>query len=208
MEGRALGGRFIVITGPMFSGKTSRLLEFLEREQLANNSIMLFKPDIDNRYTDSAKGEAAANGIPNGHVYSHKMLHMPAELIPIGGVGGEMIRSKAEGIKAVGVDEAQFFTPEAKIPETLEQLANAGTHVYVSMLNKDHRGGVFGISADMLTRADMIYSLSAVCRKCGSDNATLTQKVINGKEVFGEQVEVGGKDLYEPRCRDCFVREK
>ena len=60
---------------------------------------------------------------------------------------------------------------------------------------------------EIIARADQVYSLTAVCAKCGED-ATFTQRVMNGKEVFGEQIKIGGVESYEPRCRKCFVYPK
>jgi thymidine kinase len=58
---------------------------------------------------------------------------------------------------------------------------------------------------ELLARADVIHSLTAVCVKCGGE-AYFTQRTSEGREVFGPQVVVGGKELYEPRCRKCYVR--
>ncbi len=199
-------GKLVVISGPMFSGKTSRLMEFLEREYLAGNRTVLFKPDIDNRYAGEASVDAS-NGldIATGHVYSHKHVRMPAHPISMDESASETMRELAGDAKAIGIDEAQFFGADARLADLLDEFASQGRSVYLSVLNRDHRGNSFGQSAEFLSSADVIYSLTAVCAKCKSDNATFTQRVVDGKEVFGELIQVGGKDSYEPRCRACFV---
>lgn len=199
-------GKLTVISGPMFSGKTSRLMELLEREYLAGNETVLFKPEIDNRYANDVSVDAN-NGLDaaKGHVYSHKHIRMPAHPIRMDENASESMHELIGNAKVIGIDEAQFFGADTRLAILLDNLANRGRNVYISILNKDHKGNSFGQSAEFLSRADAIHSLTAVCAKCKSDNATFTQRVVDGKEVFGELIRVGGKDSYEPRCRACFV---
>lgn len=185
-------GKFVVISGPMFSGKTSRLIELLEREMIAGRRIELFKPEIDSRYSQS-------------EVVTHKGIRLPARVIPLNSDGVKKIEALGSNVDAIGVDEAQFWPLSSGLPSALDRLAYLGKIVYASVLNRDHAGEPFGIAMELLARADDVQSLTAVCSKCG-DDAYFTQRVMDGKEVFGERVVVGGKELYEPRCRKCFVR--
>ncbi len=184
-------GKLIAITGPMFSGKTSRLIELLERERYAGNKIELFKPLIDDRYS---KTEAV----------THKGEKLPAVTVTTDMLGVEEIRRAAKNVDVLGVDEAQFWGQDSLLPKALDELASLNKIVYVSILNKDHTGEPFNNTLDILSRADIIYSLTAICKKCGEE-ATFTQRVRDGKEIFGPQVQVGGVESYEPRCRRCFV---
>lgn len=186
-------GKFVVISGPMFSGKTSRLIELLEREMIAGRKIELFKPEIDKRYTLA-------------EVVTHKGTRLPAKVLSLDKNGLDTLFQYGKDCDAIGVDEAQFWPADSELPKVLDKLAFMGKMVYASVLNRDHAGLPFGIAMELMARADYIQSLSAVCSKCGSDDAYFTQRVVEGKEVFGERVKVGGKELYEPRCRNCFVR--
>lgn len=62
-------GRLEVITGCMFSGKTEELIRRLERVRIARGKILLFKPTIDNRYSETA-------------VVTHYGREFPAHLLP------------------------------------------------------------------------------------------------------------------------------
>lgn len=190
MTGRS--GRIIAITGPMFSGKTSRLIEFLEREELAGRSVVLFKPEIDNRYGEDS-------------VSTHKGMKLPARRVNISMEGIKQIEDSGKGFEAIGIDEAEFWSDGAALAKVLDRLADSGKTVYVSLLNRSHRGEPFGNASEILARTDTVHSLTAICVRCGGE-ATFTQRVRNGKEVFGELIQIGGKDSYEPRCRNCFVR--
>lgn len=185
-------GQLVVIDGPMFSGKTSRLLELLERELIAGRKLELFKPQIDNRYSAS-------------EVVTHKGLKLPAKVVPMTKAGVRLMARMSSLVDVVGVDEAQFWPTMLELPKELERMSYSGKRVYVSVLNRDHTGEPFGNAMELLARADVIHSLSAVCVKCGGE-AYFTQRTSEGREIFGPQVVVGGKELYEPRCRSCYVR--
>ncbi|MDY6895871.1 MAG: thymidine kinase, partial [Thermotogota bacterium] len=43
-------GNLVVIVGPMYSGKTSELISFIEIYNLGKKKIKVFKPSLDNRY--------------------------------------------------------------------------------------------------------------------------------------------------------------
>ncbi len=185
-------GRVIVITGPMFSGKTSTLIHHLEREQYAENKIAVFKPRIDNRYSAM-------------EIVTHAGQKLSAIVVPTGEEAYGIIMKSAKNVGVVGIEEAQFFSKDANIPKLIMELSK-GRRVIVTVLNKDHTGEVFGNAGEILAKADEIECLTAICRKCRSDGASFTQRVDDkGTPIFGEQVHVGGKEDYEPRCRDCFV---
>lgn len=186
-------GKLTVIRGSMFSGKTSRLLELLEREKIAGREPILFKPKIDKRYSEN-------------EVVSHKGIKMVALALGVDGESIREIEEKSRDYKVVGVDEAQLWKEEAGLPVFLDNLADQEKNVYVSVLEKDHMGKPFSNAGQLLALADEIISLNAICMKCGAEGASYSQRIIDGKEVFGPQVQVGGKELYEPRCRACFVR--
>ena len=97
----------------------------------------------------------------------------------------------------VGIDEAQFFT-EA-IVEVCEKLADRRMRVIVAGLDQDYLGKPFGPIPKLLSIADDVLKLKAVCMICGGE-ATKSQRLTRDKE----QVVVGAADHYEARCRLCF----
>ena len=194
--GKEETGKLVSIIGPMFSGKSSLLIAYVEREAIAGRRAVLFKPVIDTRY--SAKEVAAHNG-----------RRLEAIPVPTNKEGVKRIISAAKHADTIGIDEVEFWPIDSGIVEALEMLANKGKHIYAAGLNRDYRGIPFESVEKLLPRSDKIESLSAVCMKCGSENATFTQRIVNGKPVTHgkeeERILVGGKELYEPRCRKCFV---
>lgn len=181
-----------VIIGPMFSGKTSELIRLVEREVYAKRKGAIFKIAFDRRY--SAKQVATHNG-----------LRYDAYTIASSDEGVERIREVANsnGLDAIGVDEVNFFP--GTVVGLLDELADE-KKVIACGLNLDFRAEPFKTTMELAARADHVRYLSAVCLVCGRE-ATRTQRLVGGKPAPKESpvIVVGGKEMYEPRCRDCYV---
>ena len=174
------------ICGSMYAGKTEELIRRLKRLDFARRPYCLFKPAIDNRYSDD-------------EVVSHSGLKMPSIAIkhPI-----EILDYIKEDTYAVAIDEVQFF--EETIVEVVEHLADKGIRVIVAGLDKDFRGEPFGTMPALLTKAEFVTKLTSICSVCGA-SATRSQRLINGQPAsyFDPIIQVGAKEAYEPRCRHC-----
>jgi thymidine kinase len=169
-----------VICGSMFSGKTEELIRRLRRAQIALQSIDLFKPSIDNRYHEEEVVSHSGNSIPSRPVTSSQQILL-----------------YATGAKVVGIDEAQFF--DAELPIVIQQLANRGSRVIVAGLDMDYTGKPFGPMPAILAQAEFITKVHAICQKCGS-LANYSYRKVPSKN----QIVLGEKESYEPRCRVCF----
>jgi thymidine kinase len=175
-----------VVCGSMFSGKTEELLRRVKRARLARQRVVLFKPRIDNRYDDV-------------RVVSHEGLK--ADATPVGSSSellAEVYRDGASLPDVIGIDEAQFF--DDGIVDAAEQLANRGVRVICAGLDQDYLGKPFGPMPALMSVAEYVTKLQAVCSRCGAA-ACRSQRLV-GKEG---QLFVGGAADYEPRCRRCFV---
>lgn len=181
-----------VIIGPMFSGKTSELIRLVEREVYAKRKGAIFKIAFDDRY--SAK-----------QVVTHNGLKYDAYSVANTEEGVKKIEeiSSSNGLDAIGVDEVNFF-PVA-IVDILDRLADK-RKVIACGLNLNFRAEPFPSTMELAARADRVRYLSAVCVVCGQE-ASRTQRLIGGKPAPKDSptIVVGGKELYEPRCRDCYV---
>lgn len=160
----------------MFGGKTSRMLAQLERAKYKKKSIKLFKPNIDIRYSNKA-------------VVSHNGTRWESINID----KAEDIYAHVEKADVISVDEA--FMIEG-IADVLIDLYKKGKRIYVSSLQLSSKGLVFEEMAKMLPWATKIEVCPAVCF-CGED-AYYTIPLTANKEPIG----VGGKESYEPRCRE------
>ena len=177
-------GSIEVITGSMFSGKTEELIRRLRRARIARQNIQVFKPIIDNRYTLEKVTSHAGHefdALPVAHA-----ADIPAQVKP--------------DTTVVAVDEAQFFEPA--LCDVCRLLAERGLRVIVAGLDQDFRGEPFGPMPALLTLAEHVDKLHAICAVCG-DEASRTQRLINGRPAQFDDpvVVVGASELYEARCR-------
>ncbi len=177
--------------GPMFSGKTSELIRLVERDVYAKRRGAIFKPAFDNRY--SVKEVVSHNGL-RYDAYSVVATKTGIKKIPLVANHGRL--------DVIGVDEVQFFP--SPIVEVLDELAYQ-KKVLVCGLNMNFRAEPFDTTMVLAARADRVRYLSAICVVCGQE-ATRTQRLIDGKPApkNSPTIVVGGNEMYEPRCRDCY----
>jgi len=173
-----------VIVGPMFSGKSEELIRRLRRAEIARKRVQIFKPMIDNRYS--------TNGI-----VSHSGLEIPSD--PVADAD-EIVHKVNLLTEVVGIDEGQFLGPG--LVDVCQRLAEAGKRVIVSGLDMDYRGRPFEPMPTLLTMAEEITKLLAICIRCGNP-AVHTQRLVHSDEL----IVVGAKGMYEARCRRCFEPE-
>ena len=134
---------FVIFTGPMFGGKTSRMLSQLERAKYQKKVIKLFKPNIDTRY--STKSVVSHNG-------------NRWESIPIS--EGKEIFDNLSKAEVIAVDEA-FMIPG--VSDVLVELYKQGKQIYVSSLQLSSEGTTFPEMTKMFPWATKIEICPAVC---------------------------------------------
>jgi thymidine kinase len=173
-----------VIAGCMFSGKTEELIRRIRRAQIARQSVAIFKPGIDNRYSSD-----------------HIVSHSEAKLLSTAVASSADILRLASDAQVVGIDEAQFF--DMGIVDVAETLANRGKRVIIAGLDQDYRAKPFEPMPQLLAIAEYITKTLAICMVCGNP-ADRTQRI----GASSERVLVGAKDAYEARCRSCYVPPK
>lgn len=179
-----------LIVGPMFSGKTTRLVSLLREAQSRRLNLVAVKPRVDNRYAPRA-------------IVSHDGQRWPAKGVTS---AAELIRM-AEGATMIAVDEAQFFSLE--ISSALKSLSDGGAAVTVAALDRDFRGERFSTTSAILELATSVEPLTASCGLCGRA-AEFSQRLIDGApaSVDDPTVVIGGAETYQPRCARCFWKER
>lgn len=175
-----------VIAGSMFAGKTEELIRRIKRLQYAKKNILVFKPSIDNRYSID-------------EIVSHSGMSIKS--IPIDNPM-EILKYIDGRIDVVAVDEVQFFSSD--VVAVCDYLADKGIRVIVAGLDRDFRGEPFGSMPELLTKAEFVTKLTAICSVCGAP-ATRTQRLVNNKPASYNDpiIMVGASESYEPRCRHC-----
>lgn len=177
-------GKLTLLCGPMFSGKTTELLKrLLWASNGQGKKVAAFKPAYDQRYAKMK-------------VVSHEGLSAEAEAIYHWGNTNQHLRDAK--VRAVFLDEVQFFTPpnfRGDIVSIVQDLLDAGIDVVASGLDMDWQGKPFTASAMLAAMAEEIHKQKAICAVCGRPASRTYKK--GGSQA---KVEIGGNDLYEARC--------
>lgn len=169
------------ICGPMFSGKSEELIRRLRRATIARKRVQVFKPEMDDRYSDS-------------EIVTHADIRMRSE--PVASAA-EILSKLDWRTQVVGIDETNFFGPT--LVEVANQLADAGKQVIVAGLDTDFMGRPFTPMPELLAVAESITKTLAICMRCGAP-AKHTQRLVESDEL----ILVGAGGAYEARCRRCF----
>lgn len=180
-----------VITGPMFAGKSEELIRRIKRLEYAHKKTLVFKPKIDNRYSEN-------------EIVSHSKIKTRSINIE---TAQDILKYVDCDTEAVVIDEVQFLDHE--IVHVVEDLANRGIRVIVAGLDRDFRGEPFQNMPELLALAEDVTKLTAICMRCGAP-ATRTQRLVNGEPASYDDpiIIVGASESYEPRCRHCHEVKK
>lgn len=174
-------GSVEVISGSMFSGKTEELIRRLRRAIFAGQKVEIFKPALDNRYSET-------------RVVSHDDKSVSSTPVD----NASSILLLAGDAQVVGIDEAQFF--DNSIVDVCNSLADRGVRVLVAGLDMDFNGKPFGPMPQIMAIAEYVTKVHAICVRCGSLALYSYRKSDEQKVVL-----LGEKDIYEPLCRRCFT---
>ena len=169
-----------LICGSMFSGKTEELIRRLNRARIAKLNVQIFKPALDTRYHEE-------------NIVSHSALTIQSTPVQT----ASQILPLAGNCDVVGIDEAQFFDKD--IADVCNQLANQGQRVIVAGLDMDFSGKPFGCMPHLMSVAEYVTKVHAICVVCG-DIAHYSYRLVPSQQ----RVLLGETDSYEARCRRCF----
>lgn len=169
-----------VICGSMFSGKTEELIRRMKRAQFAKQSVEIFKPIVDTRYSEE-------------NVVSHDMNSIRCTPVE----SSSNILLLADDVDVIGIDEAQFF--DDGIVEVCNELANRGSRVIVAGLDMDYTGKPFGPMPNLMATAEYVTKVHAICVKTGNLAHYSHRKSLNNKLVM-----LGEQEEYEPLSRSAF----
>lgn len=177
-------GLIEVISGCMFAGKTEELIRRIKVFEFAKKKVVVFKPKIDNRYSDHQVVSHAGSAVESYSIVNSK----------------EILKYIDQSVDVVAIDEVQFFDEE--IIAVCEYLASIGKRVMCAGLDMDFRGLPFPVMAHLITIAEFVTKLTAVCMECGSP-ATRSQRLINHEPADYNDpiILVGAQESYEARCR-------
>lgn len=178
------GGWIEVICGSMFSGKTEELIRRLNRAKIARQRVEIFKPAVDVRYDEV-------------NVVSHNETAIQSTPVQ----AASQIILFANDVDVVGIDEAQFFDNE--LAAVCNILANDGIRVIIAGLDMDFLGQPFGPIPSIMSTAEYVTKVHAICIECGN-LAQYSHRLVEDDSL----VLLGETDRYVPLCRKCFLDKR
>ena len=184
-------GRIEVVCGSMFSGKTEELIRRIKRATFARQRVVIFKPQIDTRYSEEEVVSHDRNSVMS------VPLSTSAEILDY--LSSHATSKDGYDFDVVGIDEAQFFGMD--LVAVCNQLANNGVRVIIAGLDMDFQCTPFGPIPALCAVADEVTKVHAICVKCGALAYVSHRLVANDKRVL-----LGEQDEYEPLCRDCYQK--
>ena len=178
--------KLITICGPMFAGKSTRLINEGERYAKAKQKVVYLKPSSDTRYSVD-------------EIVTHDGIKVPASLI------SNQLKDRyvVERADVVLIDEVQFME-EHLVQEVLD-LVNEGKTVIVAGLDTDYLGQPFPVIKELMPYSDEVVKIKGICR-CGKES-TMTSLKKEAREQVKGIFNLGSDDQYEALCRSCFNEE-
>jgi len=187
-------GYLEVTFGPMFSGKTSSLIDktnrfiSVRRRQVKPARILIINHAGDIRPTETTDGLTP-------HVERKITDSESKTAIKVNSLSGIDV----EPYDYIVVDECQFF---GDLVVNVMGWLTKGKHVHCCGLVADSERCIFGDLYELIPRADHVEQLKAFCYICGDKflNAPFTKCI----KVKSDQVLVGAEDQYAPVCGEHF----
>jgi thymidine kinase len=140
-----------------------------------------------------------------GQIHSRIGITQPAEVF---GGGTDLFAllaalSAREEIACVFVDEAQFLSKQ-QVWQLARAVDDLGLPVMAYGLRVDFQGELFAGSAALLALADELREVRTICH-CGKKATMVIRQGPGGRALLeGEQVQVGGNEVYVSLCRKHF----
>lgn len=178
--------KLIVICGPMFAGKSTRLITEGEKYIKAGRQVVYLKPSSDTRYSVD-------------EIVTHDQVKVPASLI----TNQLKNRYVVERADVVLIDEVQFIEPH--LVEEILALVNEGKTIIVAGLDTDYLGQPFPVVKELMPYADEVVKIKGICR-CAKES-TMTSLKKEAREQVKGIFNLGSDDQYEALCRQCFNQE-
>ena len=172
-------GRLVLILGPMFSGKSTRLIEIIRKYTYKAKKTIMIKYFSDKRYSEKSE------------VVTHDLIKYDS--LDCGSLGDSFEILKNYDV--IGIDEGQFFPDLVEICEKLVLLKKI---VIIAALNGDFRMEPFPVISRIISKANKIKLLKAYCFNCHKD-AKFSLRIVQSNET----VLIGAGEAYKPACREC-----
>jgi len=184
-------GYLCLALGPMFSGKTTFLIQVLTT--LAD---LKFKVTYINNLKDIRRTESSDNTVTTHH---SNFSHLSSKITPF--KVNLLSEVDISSFDVIGIDESNFF--DDLVPVVLDWLNIHHKIIFIVGLDGDAFKRPIGHSLDLLTDSDFFIKLTAYCKYCLDSSDILPAPFTGRLSNSSDSIVVGGSDLYVPLCRSC-----
>ena len=175
-----------LITGCMFSGKTSALINIAKMHKLLDKKVLIINFEGDTRYSSS-------NKITTHDNISFDCLPCGRDLLKL-----VSITDNYKDADVICINEGQFFE---NLVSFCIQASSENKNIYVCGLDGDYLKRPFGEILNLIPHCETLCKLQALCISCKNGTpASFTKKLTNSNDL----VEIGSSDIYMPVCRHCY----
>lgn len=185
-----VNGYLCLILGPMYSGKTSKLIEYIRKYKILNIPIITIKPSIDNRYTTDSV------------ICSHNFDKEQCLTIDRNQFHTILDNNMYKLAKVIMIEEAQFFNNISDL--VLKMVEIDKKTVYITALNGDFNRCLFGDIYKLIPVCDKLKLMHALCIKCNNGTHGVFSKRLNSNT---EQILIGSNVLYTAVCRKHYIEK-
>lgn len=175
-----------IIVGPMFSGKTSKLLEVYKQCKFCDISVVIINYELDKRYHDTM-------------VSSHDKIMAPC--IQANKLQDIIKNDEVINSEVILINEGQFF---GDLYNIVIELLNKGKKIYIGGLDGDFERKKFGQILDLIPLCDKITKLTSLCSICKNG----TPGIFSMRLTEEKEQTVIGSDNYIPVCRNCYITKR
>jgi thymidine kinase len=178
-------GYLELILGPMFSGKTSRLVDIYKQCKFCNISVKVINHIIDNRYDDEL-------------LSTHDKVKIPCiKTNNLSDVWNEEVKNS----DVILINEGQFF-PD--LYEVVVDMLSSKKKIYICGLDGDFERKKFGTILDLIPLCDKVTKLTSLCSQCKDG----THGIFSMRLTSEKEQTIVGSDNYIPVCRKCYESSK
>ena len=181
MKAKQEEGKIELILGPMFSGKSTRLIEIIRKSVYQAKKSIIVNPFVNKRYSEKSE------------VVTH-------DLIKYDSIDCKQLSDYFDILKkydVIGIDEGQSF-PD--LIDICEELAFLKKTVIVAALNGGFRMKPFPVISRLISKCDKIKLLKAYCFHCHKDSKFTFLFALCNENVLNES-----REIYKPACRECHA---
>jgi thymidine kinase len=178
-------GYLELILGPMFSGKTTQIIQHYKSYIYIGKKIVVINYAEDKRYHDSL-------------LSTHDKIMIPCVLVKK--LSDILEDENVKAADIILINEGQFFEDIFEV--TLDFVETQNKKVYICGLDGDFQRNKFGNLLDLIPYCDKITKLSALCSSCKNGTAGLFSHRITNET---SQIVIGSNN-YRPLCRSCYKK--